>query len=137
MLIDLLSYKVPLLAGQGNAFFQRTSIPTLLIGVSMFFLAVGKKVSVNHTINNIASKTFGIYLFHISIVDALFNRLLPIGPFINKPLAVLVYIGVVTIVLFVLGLLVEMLRKEIEVHYQNGINYITERLKTLYAGILN
>lgn len=132
VVIDLLASKISLLARQANTFYTRTSIPTLMIAVGLIGIQMAKPYRECKTLNKIAGCTFGIYLFHFSIVDFLFLKFEPISPYVDSALFTAIYLLINVIALFSAGLLIEIIRKQIEKIYQPIIDKFARRLGKIF-----
>ena len=65
--INIASNYIHFFINKGNAFFYRTSLPTVMIAYGSVGIMKSISVKSNRIINYIAGTTFGIYLFHFSI----------------------------------------------------------------------
>lgn len=116
--------------------YTRTSIATLMIAVGLLGCAMQKETTQTRWVNQIASCTFGIYLFHFSIVDFLFDEFIPIDRYLGSWILTFFYLVVMTVVLFGIGLFVEMIRKKIEELYQPFVIKISYKSNNLWNWII-
>lgn len=85
---------------------------SMLVSIGLFMWGTTWKLKPNKIIDWLADATFGIYLFHMypPVMKILFERDFLIRDVIDKPYAVL-WLIVITMVIFLLGLLIDTLRK--------------------------
>ena len=89
----------------------------MLIAYGLVGIMKSKCIKSNKITNYIAGTTFGIYLFHFSVIDVLLNKFFPIDPYISHPFKLIAYLFVLTLVIFLSSFFVEFIRKQIEKLY--------------------
>ncbi len=128
LILDLAGLKYKAFEELGNALYTRYSVPTLFIASGLTGIMMYKEKKSSSVVNYIAGCTFGIYLFHFSIVDFLFSRYYPIDTVIESWKKTILYILTFSIILFVSGLVVESVRKIIERTYQPLVKSVSKKL---------
>jgi len=95
-------------------FFGIQRIPTLVVSLLLFIIALKTKVNNNLLINNISKCTFGIYLIHdhVSMRELLWIKILHTNSFAEKWYFIFYAIGIVMCV-FLLCTIIEMIRTKI------------------------
>lgn len=132
VMFDLLGFRISYFANQGNAFYTRYSLPTLMIAAGLTGICAYKEPRHNAALNYIAGCTFGIYLFHFSIVDFLFEKYLPITNYVSDWRKTALYLIGCTAALFLSGLIIESVRKMIEKAYQPIVIRLSGSLENIW-----
>ena len=111
--LDLLGARIAA-AEQYSCYFMRGNYRpvSMMVSIGLFMWGTTWKVKANKMIDWLADATFGIYLFHMypPVMKILFERIFLIQDVIDKPYAVL-WLVVITMVIFLLGVLIDTLRK--------------------------
>lgn len=136
VVLDLLGLRYEAFDDMGNALYTRYSVPTLFIAAGLMGLMMYKSIKSDRIINYVAGCTFGIYLFHFSVVDLLFKRFYPIDSVIDNWKKTALYILTFTVILFISGLLIESVRKVIEKAYQPAVKKLSEKIEGIVGGNL-
>lgn len=113
IVLDLLGKNITA-AAQYSCYFMRGNFRpvSMIVSIGLFMWGTTWKLKPNKLIDWPADATFGIYLFHMypPVMKILFERIFLIQDVIDKPYAVL-WLIVITMVIFLLGLLIDTLRK--------------------------
>lgn len=128
-MFDILGSRLNFFTKRANAYYTRNSLPTVLITVGLMGKQMFKPECHRKGINNIASCTFGIYLYHFSIVDYIFQQYYPISGYLNIWYLTIMYITFFTFLFLLSGYIIETARKKIEKIYQPLILKIVDVAK--------
>ena len=113
IILDLLGEKIAVAAEYSCYFMRGNYRPvSMMVSIGLFMWGTSWKVKTNKLINCLADATFGIYLFHMypPVMKLLFENLFIINQVIYKPYAVL-YCIAVTLGIFVVGVLIDLIRR--------------------------
>ena len=101
-------------SGLSTVFFSPNSPFELLLSISLFGVFYYSDVKSNYLVSTVSKLTFGVYLFHDGLLDDwIWNNGFQINQYQNEWYMVL-SILTVSIIVFVTGLLIELLRQKIE-----------------------
>ncbi len=97
------------------------NIVTLILSISLFELFANINIKSNKVINTLASTTLGIYMIH----DGLLRKFIWVNIFHTKEMLstnyAIVYIFMVTIIIFILGVIIDLIRQYLEKKLINPI----------------
>ena len=113
IVLDLFGKRITA-AAQYSCYYMRGNFRpvSMIVSIGLFMWGTTWKLKPNIIIDWLADATFGIYLFHMypPVMKILFERIFLIQDVIDKPYAVL-WLIVTTMLIFLLGLLIDTLRK--------------------------
>lgn len=111
--LDLIGKRVPAAAAYSCYFMRGNYRPvSMMVSVGLFMWGTTWKIKSNKIIDCLAEATFGVYLFHMypAVMRLLFEDVFSLQNIIEKPYAIFYFFVVVTLI-FVIGVLIDLIRK--------------------------
>lgn len=136
VVLELMSQRIDFFKGHTTYFRWSNSPFSIISSISLFEIANVSKKKVNATINTIAGCTLGIYLLHenIFIQKILWGKIFNPSKIFTLHELICHAVGAILFV-FVSGVIVELIRKQIEKLFGSPINFIANKVYFGYSSI--
>lgn len=137
IVFELLGIKYPIFSVHARYLLNRTSIFSILIGISLLNIFKSKKEKHNKYINLLASTVFGVYLISDNnyIRKILWMDLLKNSLFVNSSF-ILLHLLISLVIVFAFCMLIELVRiNTIDKQYNNYLSPVIDKLQSKISSL--